>query len=357
MEHIDKSHTVIIYSIYQGGKPNAWEIAEFLSCHQNKKIVFIDLLEFLPCFSIEPHQETEFSSYLNSIIEKNNLKVEYWNSSHSNRDHVFFENYNIELKNWPAFLMYLTRCDIEAARQSYQKSTPLQNTISKLAICLCGKPRPHRCMLIDKIHGRGLHEYMHLSWLIRENKGCYNFQHFDNQQLVLDYDPGPDPPTHKICVPELIIPPQTQDALFALVAETAVDHMDISEKTFMYIEAKQPFVIFGAPGIHRILKRYYGFKLYEDHIDYSFDYIRDDGLRADHILDQLQKYQYKDYAAVKQEMSEITEHNYQLYMDIIDSGDFVPEHVRNNSYISDIHHHDDSIYLYNFLHRTLFDKS
>lgn len=351
MEYLESDQEVLAFCLYQDGSPDPWRIVEFLNSHRNKKVVFIDLEEFHPCFIPQP-QYTLHAKFLNNVITKNNLQVEYWISLHSNRRHPLFRSYDIQVRNWPSFLIYLTHNMLDAGGKRYSVN-PHVDIVTKLAICLNGKPRKHRCLLQDKIHARGLQDHMHLSWLVPDDKD-YDFQYFDNKQRILDYDPGPSPDSGIVCVPDAMIPLHTQDALFALVAETSVEHQDISEKTFMYIEAKQPFVVFGAPGIHRILKRYYGFRLYEDHIDYGFDYVRDTGARADRILDQLQQYQGADYNALKQQMSDTAEYNYQLYMDIINSGGFIPDHIRNTNYISEISRHRDTVGPYAWLHNLLF---
>lgn len=68
-------------------------------------------------------------------------------------------------------------------------------------------------------------------------------------------------------------------SLFQIVNETHVDSwhgesLFYSEKTFRSIAHMQPFVIFGQTGCNHALEKY-GYKLYHELFDYSFDYIHD----------------------------------------------------------------------------------
>lgn len=66
----------------------------------------------------------------------------------------------------------------------------------------------------------------------------------------------------------------SNSVLFQIINETSVDPRAIffSEKTANSIAAFQPFVIYGNRGINNIMKKY-GFVLYDEVFDYSFDTI------------------------------------------------------------------------------------
>ena len=114
--------------------------------------------------------------------------------------------------------------------------------------------------------------------------------------------------------------------LFQIVNETHVDSFKgaslfYSEKTFRSIAHMQPFLIFGQPGCNSRLEDF-GFKLYRDLFDYSFDSIQDTKKRYEAILDTLQdavdtldKMTREKQIKWRFRQKEILKHNYRLLMD------------------------------------------
>lgn len=340
MQCISLDDRVILHGFYSIDKElDAAEILDAVHSHNHKKIIFYDPLEYVPCFQQPFGWGINFVDYFNLLAKKCKVGIEYWTSLHSHKDLVTFKDYNLSVCNWPSYLLYATYHS--ANHNSSLTLWGNNKKISKLAICVNGKPRDHRSLMLDTIHKYQLQHSMDLSWLVPNGVDThfpYDFQYFDNRQLVLDVDPGNNPNPEDICVDSVAVPPHTKRNVFALVNETTVDYLDISEKTFMYILAKQPFVIFGAPGVHRMLKRYYGFKLYEDHIDYSFDRIANHKARAEAICMQLKALRNRDFCHLKDEMMPIAEYNYQRYLHIVSNSLFLPEFVKNASWLKDVSH-------------------
>jgi len=114
--------------------------------------------------------------------------------------------------------------------------------------------------------------------------------------------------------------------LFQIVNETHVDSFKgaslfYSEKTFRSIAHMQPFLIFGQPGCNSRLEDF-GFKLYRDLFDYSFDSIQDTKKRYEAILDTVQdavdsldKMTREKQIKWRFRQKEILKHNYRLLMD------------------------------------------
>ena len=89
------------------------------------------------------------------------------------------------------------------------------------------------------------------------------------------------------------IPKEYGTSFMNLISETTIEHIFITEKTATAIYAKKPFLIWGAPGIHRFLADK-GFLLYTEIFDYSFDEVDDDQLRLIMILQQVENLKNTD---------------------------------------------------------------
>ena len=115
--------------------------------------------------------------------------------------------------------------------------------------------------------------------------------------------------------------------LFQIVNETHVKTWNntslfYSEKTFRSIAHMQPFIIFGQPGCNLALEKY-GFKLYHDLFDYSFDSIQDTKQRymsiiqsVQHTINKLDKMSREEQIAWKFSQETILKHNFDCLMNV-----------------------------------------
>ncbi len=80
----------------------------------------------------------------------------------------------------------------------------------------------------------------------------------------------------------------SNSVLFQIINETSIDRNSIffSEKTANSIAAFQPFIIYGNRHINQTMKKY-GFELYDEIFDYSFDSIEDPFKRYAAIIDMI----------------------------------------------------------------------
>ena len=99
-------------------------------------------------------------------------------------------------------------------------------------------------------------------------------------------------------------------------------HPSISEKFLNGVVTKSLFVVYGQPGWHQHLEHYYGFKLYENIFDYSFDSISNPVLRLVRLMEMLSKFSalstsdWHDLYYVEQDT---IDYNYEHYF----SGDYL----------------------------------
>ena len=80
------------------------------------------------------------------------------------------------------------------------------------------------------------------------------------------------------------------NTLFSIVTEMSFnyDSNNITEKTFKPIGNCHPFIIIGDHNIHQTLT-HYGFELYDDLIDYTFDSVWENDLRMNLVLKEIKK--------------------------------------------------------------------
>jgi hypothetical protein len=161
---------------------------------------------------------------------------------------------------------------------------------SKLGLSLSRVNRPHRTFSAMEIfnsnhfkdmyvsHGslKGMNLDYYLTEMPFPNSGV-NFQQLKNfkKQLPLIVDTEDFKTNHATALHSDL----NDQSLFQIVNETFVNDwhgtsLFWSEKTFRSIYHMQPFVIWGQPGINKRMVDY-GYKLYDDWFDLSFDDIND----------------------------------------------------------------------------------
>ena len=243
--------------------------------------------------------------YAKKIINDNNLKVEIWIGTFEPEPFSWLNHYGISVKTWPMYWAFHT--EGSTSYQTYDPDAP----VDRLFVSLNYRSHDHRCLFIDKIFQRNLHHAGYISW----HDACrhVSLEHFDGSRMTLtEPDCGVDKgeffqhaPPYEYC-----------RAAFALISETTVEHMDLSEKTFTAILYKMPFILQAAPGMHKILKDY-GFELYTELFDYEFDSVNDTDIRTNMILDQVEQYKDSNYNDLKQLVIKKASYNYDRLMSIV----------------------------------------
>ena len=158
--------------------------------------------------------------------------------------------------------------------------------IDKKFVCLNNNARPHRITMIDYLYKNELFGDGYISLNNPTNRDFTGeLKYWKNpKKMILDgdsYIPGDYNRGKK-----LNLPIEFYKGFFHIVMETTVNHLDISEKTFQPILRKKPFFIFGCPGINHVMLDY-GFKPYENIIDYDIDFIKDTETKCQKICDTI----------------------------------------------------------------------
>ena len=156
-------------------------------------------------------------------------------------------SYDKNVYGWSTYFAHAVVLEaIEAGRPSVG-----HGTIKKSFISLNRRAHPHRCMFIDILHKHGLQHHGVITWHNYETPEYnYEFKHWApvNLKITELNDVTND---FKLLTP----PPQFSETLFSVVSESDPSLIFLTEKTFMPIFHKRPFIIFGAKNIHKYLKK------------------------------------------------------------------------------------------------------
>lgn len=165
-------------------------------------------------------------------------------------------------KDWKTFFLFVSVNNFLIQKPYYKKSEKKLKTFTLLV----NAPRPDRCAIIDKLAEKDLLKDNFYSWLQPE-KVNFNFKFFDNKKKVLDIE------SYSALNYIQNYPLKCyKNSNWSVVLECLSDYKDgyLTEKTFLPILFKRPFIVFGGIKTNKLLKDL-GFDIFEDVIDHSFD--------------------------------------------------------------------------------------
>ena len=162
----------------------------------------------------------------------------------------------------------------------------------KLYINYNHNPHIFRCMLIDKLNQYDLFNIGFNSWnkLTKDyyNGLSYDFKNWDEKYCKIDdyYKNG-----YRVEISDKVLEP---NSLFNLVSESSDEFLIFSEKTWKPILIQQPFLAYGAQYQNLKLKEF-GFELYDEIFDYSFDESPFLETRLNGIIKNIENLKNSDY--------------------------------------------------------------
>jgi hypothetical protein len=163
------------------------------------------------------------------------------------------------------------------------------NTFKKLFLSMNTKAHYHRCELMDLLSQYNLLESGIYSWHnhpTRKEDGVYKWKSWF--PTVVNFDVNYDANNLSRVNQQHHLPSEFSDVFVILVAETYIDQIFITEKTWHPILVEKPFLVYSAPGFYKRLLQY-GIELYDEIFDYAFDNELDDTMRATMICKELLK--------------------------------------------------------------------
>ena len=156
---------------------------------------------------------------------------------------------------------------------------------SYLVTSLNASPHRHRCLLLDNLHKRNLLNNNNFSWTQLSTKFEQNYKFKYWEEKITEIDEHFITSNHHYAN----VPKSQFESVFNVVSETTRDTLFWTEKTFIPIAMGKPFILVGAKNINRELTKF-GFKLYDEVIDYSkFDDYLDYNYRVDGLCAELDR--------------------------------------------------------------------
>lgn len=268
-----------------------------------------------------PYEPLRFLYTMNDLIDVDELLAKYNKSltlyvgSESDKD-INTHLKNIKIITWDSvdFFSKLniftmpTRFGLEKDIEYYknQKEIPPTKLLTSLTHTKPG--RMWRSYIINQFYKHKLIEHgsfpqrYHPKLIPSDfnNLHFYNFPDFifgdrDREEFILDYW---NPKQIKLKSDEyyastddcqLMCPNEYMICSFDAVVETLYEDFFVTEKTIRALDAKKPFFVFACPKFHLKLKEDYGFKLYDEIIDYTFDNVPHTRERFDLLINEMNK--------------------------------------------------------------------
>jgi len=140
-------------------------------------------------------------------------------------------------------------------------------------ICMNAAAKPHRFRMVEKLFSEGWNDKGYITYLNRYGANTKHManENFQGQDLLLDFNAK----TIDEQSNQEILPIQYKQAVFDIVNESIISDTSVfvTEKIWKPILHKNPFIVLGSRGTCKHLEKFFGIRLYQDMINYSFDYI------------------------------------------------------------------------------------
>lgn len=183
---------------------------------------------------------------------------------------------------------------------------------------------PHRALMMDELARNDLIDNNIVTWLCPGE--YYKWKYWQERKINLDRDLV-DPKTGDLKF-EHCDPDGYYESFVQLVPESTNSCIFYTEKTTKPLYVRKPFLIVGASGINNGLKKF-GFELYDEIFDYSFDDWVNANERYANISDQLKELDNnkKHFPELFKKIKPKLLHNFNVLIDLIMDDKHVPEIV------------------------------
>jgi len=255
----------------------------------------------------------------NSYTEMHNIKFKAITGAIDDKKYNYRYKYNKD-KNFLSCPTYFANVVVNHAVDTHR--APLGHTkLKKLFTSMNGRSHPWRCEFIDHMCKHNLFDHGYVSWheLDKIDDYNYEFQWWTPNKMSFDKEWETDDGISDIYKP----PTEFQNSLFSLVSESNTHCLFYTEKTFLPILNKRPFFIYGAPHANTYIKNF-GFEIFDDIIDYSFDSIDNDTERCNAYFEQVKKLTEIPLDILYKKVYNKCEHNYYRMLDIVENKEYVP---------------------------------
>lgn len=234
---------------------------------------------------------------------------------------MFFDN----VYTWPSY--FLTWGNSSQIVMTHAENQINQTANIDTLFCLKnGAAKPHRIFLLDLLAERNLLDNNIFTLLDRLN----NYEKIREDVDAKYYTQG----TKIYDNDEEYIsqPPGYESVLMEIVAETHFDTHFFTEKTLQPLLLMKPFLIAGSQYINRDLEKF-GFELYDEIFDYSFDAINSPRERYTALANEIERLSKSDtplevmYAKVEPKIKR----NFGRLLDLLHHDEYMPDIIRSMS--------------------------
>jgi hypothetical protein len=252
----------------------------------------------------------ELFDELENVLQQKNAQFYLIVGSHHNEVFSHFTTYPI--KNF--HVLYWSTCLFSHTYKNLHKEYSTQRInkqFNHLFIVYNNKTRFHRREIMDELCKRDLLKDNLYSWVESgrfqhgyENLGGgveYELKCFEDKKVMLDnfdYLNGREFTSNLL----------NMNCLINIVTESDVQAMFITEKTYRQLMIGQPFLSLCAKDTHKTLKEY-GFELYDEIFDYSFDNDPNYKNRIKGIIDNVENLKNENFTEVYKKIEDKVEHN------------------------------------------------
>ena len=297
----------------------------FLDSIESKKydlIIYENLTERDVFFSDFTHISFQYFYNLNKKLKNKEINLIFILSAVQQEYYKIYNHSNIKIIYAPFyFINYLINenCTIHTWNEFYidYKKNLNQNNFNTFILNLNNRPHYHRCLMMDYSCKSGLIDNMTYTW--QENKSEYDYYTFKWWNPTINSININDDNLN--CLDVLHNKPA-----FHLVTESEINYISFSEKVFKSILSGIPFLVFGGVGYHKKLKEY-GFELYDEIFDYSFDNVKCDSTRANLICNNFLKHKNSNYKDLINLVYHKVEKNREIALDIFYNKKFIPKEL------------------------------
>jgi|SRR6056300_688463 hypothetical protein len=187
-----------------------------------------------------------------------------------------------------------------------EKFEPLKQKFDNFMLYLNQKPHPHRCEFMDMMQGTDLLKNSLWSWCTDtktfdapwdKEKG-YPFKNWKEKINLIEggeyvqNELGWNQNNNEEDIEE------NNTYFIQLVSESQISKFFLTEKTIKPLIHGHIFLVDSVSGFHTLLKTKFGFKLYDEVIDYSFDTITDTQKRREGIIKNLENLRKQDWKKI-----------------------------------------------------------
>ena len=207
----------------------------------------------------------------------------------------------------------------------YSWDVPCNKQFNYNIVSLTNHLKPFRSKMIDQFALKGIiNPRNYVIWNNRSyGEYHYDYQYFDGHPII-DPDFASGSAFNHSKLPKVY-----NECFFAAVSETSTDIVVITEKVVTPILFLKPFIVLGDKGYHQFLKSL-GFELFEEFIDYSFDFESNEDKRIEMFCEQIAKVSSFDSDTIANLSRQITpklKHNKTNFYKIFGSSEYKPRYV------------------------------